>query len=44
MQPRTKLVLALGVVVLLLIGVQVFIELATPKEVDPRTRIEQMFA
>jgi hypothetical protein len=44
MQPRTKLVLALGVVVLLLIGVRVFIELATPKEVDPRTRIEQMFA
>jgi hypothetical protein len=44
MQPRTKLVLALGVVVLLLIGVQVFIELATPKKVDPRTRIEQMFA
>jgi hypothetical protein len=44
MQPRTKLALGLGIVALLLIGVRVFISLATPKEVDPRTRIQQMFA
>ena len=44
MQPRTKLALGLGVVVLLLIGVRIFISLATPQEVDPRTRIEQIFA
>jgi hypothetical protein len=44
MQPRTKLALGLGVAALLLIGVRVFISLATPKEVDPRVRIEQMFA
>jgi hypothetical protein len=44
MQPRTKLALGLGVAALLLIGVRVFISLATPQEVDPRVRIEQMFA
>jgi len=44
MQPRTKLALGLGVAALLLIGVRVFISLATPKEIDPRVRIEQMFA
>jgi hypothetical protein len=43
MQPRTKLALGLGVAALLLIGVRVFISLATPKEIDPRTRIQQMF-
>ena len=42
MQPRTKLVLGLGIAALLLIGVRVFISLATPKEVEPRTRILQM--
>ncbi len=42
MQTRTKLALGLGVVVLLLIGVRVFLSLATPKEVEPRTRILQM--
>lgn len=44
MQTRTKLALGLGVVVLLLIGVRVFLSLATPKEVEPRTRIMQMLA
>ncbi len=43
MQPRTKLALGLGVAALLLIGVRVFISLATTKEIDPRTRIQQMF-
>lgn len=40
---RTKIAIGLGVVVALLIGVRIFISLATPKEVDPRTRIQQMF-
>ncbi|BCW96295.1 MAG: hypothetical protein WHS44_03820 [Fimbriimonadales bacterium] len=44
MQTRTKLALGLGVVVLLLIGVRVFLSLATPKEIEPRTRILQMLA
>ncbi|MCX7992725.1 MAG: nuclear transport factor 2 family protein [Fimbriimonadales bacterium] len=41
---RTKLAIGLGVIVALLIGVRVFLMLGTPKEVDPRTRIQQMFA
>lgn len=41
---RTKLVIGLGVVVALLIGVRLFLMLGTPKEVDPRTRIQQIFA
>lgn len=41
---RTKLLIGLGVVVALLVGVRVFISLATPKPVEPRTRIQQMFA
>jgi hypothetical protein len=42
MQPRTKLALGLGIAALLLIGVRLFVSLATPKEVEPRTRILQM--
>jgi hypothetical protein len=42
MQPRTKLALGLGIAALLLIGVRMFVSLATPKEVEPRTRILQM--
>ncbi len=41
---RTKIAIALGVIIALLIGLRIFISLATPKEVDPRTRIQQMFA
>jgi hypothetical protein len=41
---RTKLAIGLGVVVALLIGVRLFLMLGTPKEVDPRTRIQQIFA
>lgn len=41
---RTKIAIGLGVIVALLIGVRIFISLATPKEIDPRTRIQQMFA
>lgn len=41
---RTKLAIGLGVAIALLIGVRLFILSATPKEVDPRTRIQQMFA
>ena len=44
MQPRTKLALGLGIAALLLIGVRVFLTMATPEEVDPRTRIAQMFS
>lgn len=40
---RTKLAIGLGVVVALLLGVRLFILSATPKEVDPRTRIQQIF-
>ncbi len=41
---RTKLAIGLGVAIALLIGVRIFVLSATPKEVDPRTRIQQMFA
>lgn len=44
MQTRTKLALGLGMAALLLIGVRMLLDLATPKEVEPRTRIAQMFA
>ncbi|MCS7207969.1 MAG: hypothetical protein NZ874_00160, partial [Fimbriimonadales bacterium] len=43
MMNRTKLAIGLGVVVALLLGVRLFILSATPKEVDPRTRIQQIF-
>lgn len=41
---RTKLAMGLGIIVALLIGVRLFILSATPKEVDPRMRIQQIFA
>lgn len=41
---RTKVIIGLGVVIALLIGVRIFLMLGTPKEVDPRTRIQQIFA
>lgn len=41
---RTKVAIGLGIAIALLVGVRLLISLATPQEVEPRTRIQQMFA
>ncbi|GIV08319.1 MAG: hypothetical protein KatS3mg020_0692 [Fimbriimonadales bacterium] len=41
---KTKIAVALAIVVTLLIGVRIVISLATPQAIEPRTRIQQIFA
>lgn len=40
---RTKLVVGLGVLLALLVGARVYLSLSTPKPVEPRERIRQLF-
>jgi len=40
---RNRLLIGLGIVLALLVGVRVFISVTTPKPVEPRERIRQLF-